>query len=144
MRRKIPVYPLSDYSLLQHRFWFPSSCAPIIEVSKDQVRETASLVQEIQREFNKPAEGSDRIIRLLLQLILLKMNRFYIPQNKSQSSRREAQLVRDFLIAYELMFKDPSYFNRFFRRSTGDTPADFRKQCWLHATKKWRVAAPAI
>lgn len=36
-------------------------------------------------------------------------------------------------IAYELTFKDPSYFNRFFRRSTADTPAEFRKRCWLYA-----------
>jgi AraC-like DNA-binding protein len=191
-------YASVDYSVLQHRFWFPAGNSPIIQVSKEQARETALLIEEIQREFKGRADGSDRIVRLLLQLILLKMNRFYLPESKSRSFRREAQLVRDFLvnlqlnfrgassvsshaallgvsaetlsetvkketgktpgtfirerilleakrlllhtslsvaeIAYELTFKDPSYFNRFFRRSTGDTPADFRKQCSLHAT----------
>ena len=194
----VEKYASNDYSLLQHRFWFPVGNSPIIEVSKDQVRETALLIEEMQREFNNPTEGSERILRLLLQLILFKMNRFHTSENKSQGSLKEAQLVRDFLvnlqlnfkgsssvsthatllgvstetltetvkkemgkspgalirerilleakrlllhtslsvseIAYELMFKDPSYFNRFFRRSTGDTPMDFRKQCWLHAT----------
>ncbi|MBV8216511.1 MAG: helix-turn-helix domain-containing protein [Verrucomicrobia bacterium] len=193
----VEKYASNDYSLLQHRFWFPAGNSPVIEVSKDQVRETGLLIEEVQREFNRPAEGSDRIVRLLLQLILLKMNRFYPSENRSQSSRREAQLVRDFLvnlqlnvressvsshaamlgvspetlsetvkketgktpgtmirerilleakrlllhtslsvaeIGYDLRFKDPSYFNRFFRRSTGDTPVEFRKQCQLHAT----------
>jgi AraC family transcriptional activator of pobA len=146
-----------------------------------------------EREINAKAEGSDRIVRLLLQLILLKMNRFYLPGNVTRGFRRETELVRHFLanlqqnlnvassvsshaallgvspetlsetvkketgktpgtfirehvlleakrlllhtslsvaeIGFELMFKDPSYFNRFFRRSTGNTPTEFRNQC---------------
>jgi AraC family transcriptional regulator, transcriptional activator of pobA len=146
---------------------------------------------------NSRPEQRDRIVRLLLQLILMKMNRFYLPGNGTNSSRREAELVRRFLvnleqnpkvasavsshaaslsvspetlsetvkketgktpgtlirervlleakrlllhtslsvseIAYQLLFKDPSYFNRFFRRATGKTPAEFRKECW-HAS----------
>lgn len=31
-------------------------------------------------------------------------------------------------IAYRLRFKDPSYFGRFFRRNTGQTPGEFRDQ----------------
>jgi AraC family transcriptional regulator, transcriptional activator of pobA len=190
-------YAAADYSLLQHRFWFPAGNPPIIPVSKEQAQETALLIDEIQREFKTGAEGSDRIVRLLLQLILMKMNRFYLPGSVTNSSRREAELVRRFLvnleqnpkvassvsshatllgvstetlsetvkketgktpgtlirerilleakrlllhsslgvaeIAYQLLFKDPSYFNRFFRRSAGKTPAEFRKQCW-HAS----------
>ncbi len=34
-------------------------------------------------------------------------------------------------IAYRLRFQDPSYFGRFFRRSTGLTPGDYREQ--VHA-----------
>jgi AraC family transcriptional regulator, transcriptional activator of pobA len=187
-------YASADYSLLQHRFWFPAGNPPVIPVSKEQARAIAMLLDEIQREFKAGAEGSDRIVRLLLQLILLKMNRLYLAGNVTQGSRREAELVRNFLvklehnlgvassvssyaallsvspetlsetvkketgktpgtlirervlleakrlllhtslnvseIAYQLLFKDPSYFNRFFRRSTGNTPAEFRKQCW--------------
>jgi AraC family transcriptional regulator, transcriptional activator of pobA len=187
-------YASADYSLLQHRFWFPAGNPPVIPVSKEQARDIAMLLDEIQREFKAGAEGSDRIVRLLLQLILLKMNRLYLAGNVTQGSRREAELVRNFLvklehnlgvassvssyaallsvspetlsetvkketgktpgtlirervlleakrlllhtslnvseIAYQLLFKDPSYFNRFFRRSTGNTPAEFRKQCW--------------
>ena len=190
-------YASPDYSLLQHRFWFPAGNPPIVPVSQEQLGETALLLDEIQREFKGGAEGSDRIVRLLLQLILMKMNRFYLPENVTNGSRREAELVRNFLvnlgqnlgvaspvssyaallgvspetlsetvkketgktpgtlirervlleakrlllhtslsvaeIAYQLLFKDPSYFNRFFRRSTGNTPAEFRKQCW-HAS----------
>jgi len=188
----------ADYSLLQHRFWFPGQNPPIIRVSKEQARETVSLIEEMQREFNGREEGSDRIIHLLLQLLLWKMNRFYLPTNTASSSRGEAEVVRRFLvnlqqnfhgafsvsshaallgvspetltetvkretgktpgtlirerilleakrlllhtslsvaeIAYKLMFKDPSYFNRFFRRLAGNTPMDFRKQCWLSST----------
>lgn len=155
------------------------------------------LTDEIQREFKAGAEGSDRIVGLLLQLILMKMNRFYLSGNATDNSRREAELVRRFLvnleqnlrvassvsshaallrvspetlsetvkketgktpatlirervlleakrlllhtslsvaeIAYQLLFKDPSYFNRLFRRSVGNTPTEFRKQCW-HAS----------
>jgi AraC family transcriptional activator of pobA len=187
-------YASADYSLLQHRFWFPAGNPPVIPVSKELARDIAMLLDEIQREFKARAEGSDRIVRLLLQLILLKMNRLYLAGNATQGSRREAELVRNFLvklehnlgvassvssyaallsvspetlsetvkketgktpgtlirervlleakrlllhtslsvaeIAYQLLFKDPSYFNRFFRRSTGNTPAEFRKQCW--------------
>ena len=190
-------YASADYSLLQHQFWFPAGNPPIIPVSKEQVRDTALLLDEIQREFKAGAEGSDRIVRLLLQLVLLKMNRFYRPGNVTNGSRREAELARNFLvnlqqnlgvassvssyagllgvspetlseavkketgktpgtlirervlleakrlllhtslsvaeIAYQLRFKDPSYFNRFFRRAAGNTPAEFRKQCW-HAS----------
>jgi AraC family transcriptional regulator, transcriptional activator of pobA len=187
-------YASADYSLLQHRFWFPAGNPPVIPVSKELARDLAMLLDEIQREFKAGAEGSDRIVRLLLQLILLKMNRLYLAGNVTQGSRRETELVRNFLvklehnlgvassvssyaallsvspetlsetvkketgktpgtlirervlleakrlllhtslsvaeIAYQLLFKDPSYFNRFFRRSTGNTPAEFRKQCW--------------
>jgi AraC family transcriptional regulator, transcriptional activator of pobA len=190
-------YAAADYSLLQHRFWFPAGNPPIITVSKEQAQDTELLIEEIQREFKTGAEGSDRIVHLLLQLILMKMNRFYLPESVTNSSRREAALVRRFLvnleqnpkvassvsshatllgvstetlsetvkketgktpgtlirerilleakrlllhtslgvaeIAYQLLFKDPSYFNRFFRRSAGKTPAEFRKQCW-HAS----------
>jgi AraC family transcriptional regulator, transcriptional activator of pobA len=187
-------YASADYSLLQHRFWFPAGNPPVIPVSEELARDLAMLLDEIQREFKAGAEGSDRIVRLLLQLILLKMNRLYLAGNVTQGSRRETELVRNFLvklehnlgvassvssyaallsvspetlsetvkketgktpgtlirervlleakrlllhtslsvaeIAYQLLFKDPSYFNRFFRRSTGNTPAEFRKQCW--------------
>jgi AraC family transcriptional regulator, transcriptional activator of pobA len=187
-------YASADYSLLQHRFWFPAGNPPVIPVSKELARDLAMLLDEIQREFKAGAEGSDRIVRLLLQLILLKMNRLYLAGNVTQGSRRETELVRNFLvklehnlgvassvssyaallsvspetlsetvkketgktpgtlirervlleakrlllhtslsvaeIAYQLLFKDPSYFNRFFRRSAGNTPAEFRKQCW--------------
>lgn len=34
-------------------------------------------------------------------------------------------------IAYGLKFEDPSYFNRFFRRLTGKTPTDFRNHLAL-------------
>ena len=102
----VEKYASNDYSLLQHRFWFPAGNSPIIEVSKDQIRETALLIEEIQREFYKPAEGSERMIPLLLQIILLKMNRFHT--SESQGSRREAQLVRDFLVNLQLNFKGGS------------------------------------
>ena len=91
-------YASVEYSLLQHRFWFPAGNPPIIRISKEQVRETGLLIEEIQREFNAQAEGSDRIVRLLLQLILLKMNRFYLPGNVTRGFRREAELVRHFLV----------------------------------------------
>ncbi|HYD68909.1 helix-turn-helix domain-containing protein [Azospirillum sp.] len=32
------------------------------------------------------------------------------------------------LLAYELGFQDPAYFNRFFKKLTGETPAAFRKR----------------
>ena len=70
-------YAGADYSLLQHRFWFPAGNPPIIPISKEQA------------------------VRLLLQLILMKMNRFYLPGSVTNSSRREAELVRRFLVNLE-------------------------------------------
>jgi AraC family transcriptional activator of pobA len=32
------------------------------------------------------------------------------------------------LLAYDLGFKDPAYFNRFFKKRTGKTPASFRRE----------------
>lgn len=36
-------------------------------------------------------------------------------------------------VGYQLGFTDPSYFSRFFRRSTGEVPQAFRKKAWSHS-----------
>jgi AraC family transcriptional regulator, transcriptional activator of pobA len=140
----------ADYSLVQHRFWFPAENPPIIRVSKEQARETVSLIEEIQREFNGRVEGSDRIIHLLLQLLLLKMNRFYLPANTNSSSRREAELVRRFLVNLQQNFHgatsvsshaallgvSPETLSETVKRETGKTPGTLIRERILLEAKR--------
>jgi AraC family transcriptional activator of pobA len=93
------------YSLLQHSYWFPVGTAPIMKLSGDQARETRSLIDEMQREFSAREEGSDQILRLLLQALLYRISRFYPSQSTETSLLPQARLLRDFLFRLEQSFR---------------------------------------
>jgi AraC-like DNA-binding protein len=95
----------SGYSLLQHPFWYPIANPPIITVSTDQAGEARSLIEEMQREFIARKAGSEQILSLLLQALLLRINRIYPLQNSQTISRSETHLLRSFLLALEQNFK---------------------------------------
>jgi AraC family transcriptional activator of pobA len=95
----------SGYSLLHHPFWYPIANPPIITVSTDQAGEARSLIEEMQREFIARKAGVEQILGLLLQALLLRINRIYPLQNAQISSRSETHLLRTFLLALEQNFR---------------------------------------
>ena len=78
---------------------------PIITVSTDQAGEARSLIEEMQREFTARKAGSEQILVLLLQALLLRISRIYPLQNPETSSCSETQLLRTFLFALEQNFR---------------------------------------
>jgi AraC family transcriptional regulator, transcriptional activator of pobA len=83
-----------------------SSHAALLGVSPEILSET------VKKEIGK-TPGT-----LIRERVLLEAKRLLLHTSLSVAE-----------IAYQLLFKDPSYFNRFFRRAAGNTPAEFRKQC---------------
>lgn len=71
------------------------------------------LSDSVRRELGIPAS------RLLQQRLAIEAKRFLV-----HSDWTSAQ------IAEHLNFKDPSYFGRFFKRETGQSPRTFREQFW--------------
>jgi AraC family transcriptional activator of pobA len=132
----------SAYSLLQHPFWYPIANPPIIAVSTDQAGEARSLIEEMQREFIARKGGSEQILGLLLQALLLRINRIYPLQNAQTSSRSETQLLRNFLLALEQNFRtvtsitgyaellrvNPEALSGAVKKQTGKTVGTFIRQ----------------
>lgn len=54
---------------------------------------------------------------------------FVIDQAKLALSNSELSIAE---VCYQLHFEDPGYFARLFKKKTGSTPKDFRKQLGLH------------
>jgi AraC family transcriptional regulator, transcriptional activator of pobA len=73
---------------------------------------TASHLNETVRRTMRKTAG--QVIR---ERLLLEAKRLLLHSDLSVSE-----------IAYHLSFEDPSYFARFFRKHTGQAPAEFRAQ----------------
>jgi AraC family transcriptional activator of pobA len=93
-------------SEVEHQFRQPLSVAAYAK----RLGVTAGHLNDVVRQFTAGTAGE-----LIHARELLEARRLLLHTELSVSE-----------IAYELGYKDPSYFSRVFRKSTGQAPADFR------------------
>ncbi|NJM94704.1 MAG: helix-turn-helix domain-containing protein [Cytophagales bacterium] len=84
--------------------WTPSDYAELLAVTPSHLTETI-------KDLTGKTTGE-----LIQEKIILETKRLLLHTEKSASE-----------IAFDLGFKDQSYFTRFFRRCTGSTPQAFRQ-----------------
>jgi len=83
-----------------------------LETFAGQLGVTPGHLTEMVKEVTGVAAGT-----LLRQRLILETKRLLIHTNLTSAQ-----------VAEKLMFKDPAYFNRFFKRETGQTPREFRDE----------------
>jgi len=178
--------------LLEYPFFFPAEAKPWLAIPRDDPFRIAEVFADLQSEFDATLNGAAEVLRSLLHILLVRVNRQHEELHPAREVSRAVMLARQFHLAveqrfrelssveqyakllgvttnhlhdlireqtghapgelirrrrlldakrlllhsdlsvseigYQLGFRDPSYFSRFFRREVELTPAEFREE----------------
>src|SRR5690554_6479624 len=193
-------FSLGPFQQENQLFHFPffnnPAMLPVLDLEQEQFDEIVQLVVQIQKESRSKQKAHSEILRVYLQLLLLKCKQHYVQQFAEQAKMNdphfvyvqqfnrlvekkfaEHHLVQDYAeimglsppvlnkfvkritgktageviidrlilqakrlliytdlsnkeIAFELKYKDPSYFTRAFKKKTNRSPSEFRKEIY--------------
>lgn len=173
-------------------YFYPVNVKPWLQVPEAEVQRLVDLFVTLQSEFDQAKPGAGEVLRSLLHILVVWVNRIYAQVHPAQETTRAAQMARAFHLAvekhfretssvsayakmlgvsanhlndtihqqtgraagevirqrrlldakrllshsdlsvaeigYQMGFRDPSYFSRFFRRYAEQSPEDFRSE----------------
>lgn len=178
--------------IFDYPFFYPADVKPWLKLRGEEARAVVQMFDELQMEFDAGQDGAAEVLRAMLHILLVRVNRLYAKAHPRREATRAELMVRQFHLAveqhfrefqnigyyakllgvtanhlndtlhdlsgkaagevirqrrlldakrllshsemsvseigYHLGFEDPSYFSRFFRRSQGCAPAEFREE----------------
>jgi AraC family transcriptional regulator, transcriptional activator of pobA len=91
---------------------------------KQSFQETKSI-EEYAKELNITAVHLNRICQTLVQKSALQIVQDYLINEAKKYLLNTSYSISE--VSYFLNFKDPAYFTRLFKKQTGVSPSDFRK-----------------
>jgi AraC family transcriptional regulator, transcriptional activator of pobA len=82
-------------------------------------------IEEYAKELNITAVHLNRICQSIVQKSALQIVQDYLINEAKKYLLNTSYSVSE--VSYFLNFKDPAYFTRLFKKQTGVSPSDFRK-----------------
>ena len=92
--------------LFEFPYFLTDGASPWLQIPRTQASEIASLLAEMQREFDSALSGAATVLRALLHLLLVRAGRMHAECHPPRSVTRAAQVMRQFRLAVEQHFRE--------------------------------------
>jgi len=107
--------------LFDFPFFFPAEAKPWLVIPKGDSHRVAESFTELQSEFEAGLDDAAEILRAMLHILLVRVNRLYAELHPQRDFTRGAQIARQFHLAVEQRFREDHALAPY-ARALGVTP----------------------
>jgi AraC-like DNA-binding protein len=92
--------------IFDYPFFFPTEVMPWLDVRPEDSVAVMLMFNDLQREFDAGLDGAAEVLRAMLHILLVRVNRLYAKAHPQKEVTRAELLVRRFYLAVEQHFRE--------------------------------------
>lgn len=92
--------------IFDYPFFFPADVKPWLKLKGQDANAVVQMFNDLQSEFDAGKEGAAEVLRAMLHILLVRINRLYTQAHPRREASRGELLVRQFHLAVEQHFRE--------------------------------------